>query len=190
MVTNLHQQRKDALLTEHEVFEQLKGNLSNPKKLIKAVHRLIPSAPQYIQDGMLAQLLVAKDPIKFLKESIQKLEDFKWIIKDLIESGNHGMIIVKESTNSDKETIYPIKLDTRENWLKENQFWDCEQEMLIQHELAEGWMREHDRPYFFGKVVLFKEFGFTGIPRVIEMKCSKDTKNLKRYPGTNYFYKG
>ncbi len=60
MVTNLHQQRKDALLTEHEVFEQLKGNLSNPKKLIKAVHRLIP---QYTKQSVNAMLSSKAAPI-------------------------------------------------------------------------------------------------------------------------------
>lgn len=190
MVQDLHQQRKDALMTESEIFEQLKASAKNPKKLIQAVKRMFNQAPAYVQDGMLSHLLVTNDPCGYLNKSIQKLADYKIIVKDLIEAGNHGMIIHKDNPKSEQETIYPAHLNTRANWLKENQVWDNEQEMLIQHELAEGWMSEHNKGYFFGKVVLFKEFGFSGIPRIIEMKCSKDVQHLKRYPGTNYYYRG
>lgn len=70
--------------------------------------------------------------------------------------------------------------------MTEGKQWDPEQEMIIQHEAADNWMKDHNKGYFLGKVVLFPMFGFSGEPRIIEMKCG-DTDGLVKYPGTNYY---
>ncbi|MNY19254.1 hypothetical protein D3C86_1526790 [compost metagenome] len=91
-------------------------------------------------------------------------------------------------TGKNGTDIFPVKLDTRANWLEESKRWDPEQEMVIQHEVVHSWMRDHDKGYFYGKVVLFPTFGFSGEPRIIEMACG-DTTGMVKYPGTNFYVK-
>ncbi|MCY1299293.1 hypothetical protein D9M70_488160 [compost metagenome] len=119
-----------------------------------------------------------------MRSCINKIRDCAILVENFIKDGNHGMLF----TGNNGLDVYPIKLDTRDNWLTEGTKWDPEQEMIIQHDAANNWMKEHDKGTFYGKVVLFPQFGFSGEPRIVEMACG-DTEGMVKYPGTNYFVK-
>jgi predicted transcriptional regulator len=162
-------------------FEALKN--PNAKKVKKLAAKLHDEVTFDIQKRLCRDIYRAHDPLVYMRSCIEKIRDCSILIEQFIEDGAHGMIF----TGKNGSTVYPVKLNTPGHWLKEDERWDPEQEMLIQHDAANAWMKEHDRGYFFGKVVLFPKFGFSGEPRVIEMECSSDTEGMKRYPGTNYF---
>lgn len=173
--------KPDPMCQEEVVLNYFRDNFTtNPKKLKALARRIAPTCAPFIQNGLITSIILAEDPVKYLRKAIQQFEEMAGVIKQLLASGAHGMIIVKDD-------IYPIEVKTLTKWLDEGDPWDPEQEMLLQHDFCNAWMKEHNKGYFHGKVVLFKAFGFSGIPREIELRCVKDTKNLKRYPGTNYY---
>lgn len=177
---------EDQLLEHNEslaVYHHLNNNFStNPKKVMKMVKKMFldTSIRDTLRNGIIYDVMTARDPVKVLRHQLKKAIELPLLIKELAEQGKHGIILIND-------TVHPCELDTRSNWLTEGKRWDEEQERLIMHELANGWMREHDKGYFHGEVILFKQFGFTGIPREIEMRCIKDTSGLTRHPGTNFF---
>ena len=164
------------------MFQDIKN--PNAKKVKKLAARLHNELPLDIQKRLCRDIYRADDPVKYLNSCINKIHDCAILVKQFIEEGKHGMIF----TGKNGTDIYPIQLDTRSNWLEEGKRWDPEQEMIIAHEAADSWMREHNKGYFFGKVVLFPTFGFSGEPRIIEMSCG-DTTGMVKYPGTNYYVK-
>ncbi len=163
-----------------EVFEQLKN--PNDKKVKKLAAKLYSEVTNEIQKRLCRDVYRADEPLKYLRTCINKIRDCAILIEQFIEEGAHGMIF----TGKDGCDVYPVQLNTRENWLKEGKRWDPEQETIIQHNAVDEWMKTHDKGYFFGKVVLFPQFGFSGEPRIIEMRCG-DTTGMVKYPGTNYY---
>lgn len=164
------------------MFQEIKK--PNAKKVKKLAARLHNELPLEIQRRLCRDIYRADDPVKYMNSCIDKIHDCAILVKQFIEEGKHGMLF----TGKNGTDIYPIQLDTRSNWLEEGKRWDPEQEMIIQHEAAQDWMQTHDKGYFFGKVVLFPTFGFSGEPRIIEMSCG-DTKGMVKYPGTNFYVK-
>lgn len=164
-----------------DLFEQMKN--PNPKKVRKLAARLYGECTLEIQKRLCRDIYRADNPVKYMRSCIDKIRDCAILVEQFIEDGCHGMIF----TGKDGTEVWPIKLDTRENWLTEGKDWHPEQEQLIQHDAVDAWMREHDKGYFYGKVVLFPKFGFSGEPRIIEMKCGADTEGMVRYPGTKYY---
>lgn len=164
------------------MFQDIKN--PNAKKVKKLAARLHNELPLDIQKRLCRDIYRADDPVKYLNSCINKIHDCAILVKQFIEEGKHGMIF----TGKNGTDIYPIQLDTRSNWLEEGKRWDPEQEMIIAHEAADSWMREHNKGYFFGKVVLFPTFGFSGEPRIIEMSCG-DVTGMVKYPGTNFYVK-
>lgn len=164
------------------MFQDIKN--PNAKKVKKLAVRLYNELPLEIQKRLCRDIYRADDPVKYMNSCIDKIHDCAILVKQFIEEGKHGMLF----TGKNGTDIYPIQLDTRSNWLDEGKRWDPEQEMIIAHEAADSWMREHNKGYFFGKVVLFPTFGFSGEPRIIEMACG-DTEGMVKYPGTNFYVK-
>lgn len=162
-------------------FEAIKN--PNAKKVKKLAAKLYAEVPHEIQKRLCRDVYRAHDPLTYVRSCIEKIRDCSILIEQFIEDGSHGMIF----TGSDGNTVYPVRLKTPAHWLKEDERWDPEQEAIIQHDSVKAWMEEHNKGYFYGKVVLFPKFGFTGEPRIIEMQCSSDTEGMHRYPGTNYF---
>lgn len=163
-----------------DLFEQIK----NPKhKKVRAFAiRMYAECTSEVQKRLCRDIYQAPEPVKYMYECIDKIRQCAVIIKQFVADGCHGMIF----TGKNGDEVYPVKLDTRENWLTEGKEWDPEQEMIIQHDCANNWMKEHDAGHFLGKVVLFPEFGFSGIPRIIEMRCG-DVEGMVKYPGTDYY---
>lgn len=162
------------------MFKEIKN--PNAKKVKKLAAKLALELPLEIQRCLCRDIYRAHDPIKYLNSSIDKINDCAILIKQFTEEGKHGMIF----TGKYGTDIYPIQLDTRANWLEEGVRWDPEQEMIIAHEAVDSWMKDNNKGYFYGKVVLFPTFGFSGEPRVIEAACG-DTTGMVKYPGTNFY---
>jgi len=174
----------DALNQESAILDQFEAmGVKNPKKIVKLAQRLYAESTHPVQKRLCRDISISADPVKYVTRCIGLIRDCAVIMKQFMDDGCHGMIF----TGRDGDEVYPIKLDTRENWLTENKQWDPEQEMIIQNQAADAWLREHDKGYFYGKVVLFPNFGFSGIPRIIEMQCVNDTSGLVKYPGTNFY---
>lgn len=163
-----------------ELFMAVKN--PNPKKIKKLAARLYAEMPLEIQKRLCRDIYRADDPVRYMTSCYNKIHDCAILVKQFIEDGFHGMIF----TGKNGTDTYPVKLDTRSNWLTEGTRWDLEQEMILQHEAAKSWMHDHDKGYFFGKVVLFPTFGFSGEPRIIEMSCG-DTTGMVKYPGTDFY---
>lgn len=165
-----------------DLFEQIKN--PNPKKIKKLATRLYGECTLEVQKRLCRDIYRADDPVKYMRSCIAKIRDCAVLIEQFIEDGCHGMIF----TGRDGTEVWPVKLNTQQTWLNEGKAWDPEQEMLIQHEAVDAYMRENNKGYFLGKVVLFPKFGFSGEPRIIEVSCG-DTTGMVKYPGTNFYVK-
>jgi len=132
---------------------------TNPKKLKKMSVRVRPSLPDWIQASLCDALERSTDPAKLLEMAFKDLAAYPGIMAGLIAEGNHGMII--EGSN-----IYGIALDTNEKWLNPNKDgkWSSEDESDIIDKALLHWMAKTRRRSFNGRVSLFPQFGFTGIP--------------------------
>lgn len=170
---------EDPLMAEAAILQFFKNNFTtNPKKLVKLAIRVMPDCADYVVKGLITSILNAKDPVAYLQKCFRDIEALVEISKDLVADGYHGMIFMKD-------VIYPLKLDTRENWLKDR--WAEEDELEILHRLAGEWMRTNNKTSFHGKVVLWPAFGFSGIPTNIRMRTTDDTTGLERMIGTNFY---
>lgn len=152
----------------------------NPKKMKKAIAKVMPLATEEQRQGLLRRLYTAKNPVEELDAALRDLEDTKKALTRFAQDGCHGFIQIGRE-------FYPVKLDTRENWLKEKDKWCMEDERLIATRLGDNWMAQHDKGYFNGRIILFQEYGFSGEPHYVELRCVRDTSNLQRVPGTNLF---
>ena len=164
------------------IFEQMKN--PNPKKVKKLAARLYAESPLEIQKRLCRDIYRADEPVKYMQSCIEKIRDCAILIEQFIEDGCHGMIF----TGKHGTDVWPVKLNTQQTWLTEGTAWDPEQEMIIAHEAVNAFMQENDKGYFYGKVVLFPKFGFSGEPRIIEMSCG-DTTGMVKYPGTSLYVK-
>lgn len=167
-----------------DMFEAIKN--PNYKKVKKFAARMYNECTLEIQKRLCRDIYRADDPVKYMRSCIAKIRDCAILVEQFIEDGCHGMIF----TGANGTDVWPVQLTTRiaVSWLEDGKRWDEEQEMIIAHDCANNWMKEHDKGYFYGKVVLFPKFGFSGEPRIIEMACG-DTEGMVKYPGTNYYVK-
>lgn len=155
-----------------------------PRKVKALALKLFNDAKFDIQRDLCWEIYNAKDPVAHMKRRFAEIRDFVILHKQFLEDGYHGMIRTGKLLND----IYPIKLDTRENWLTEGKQWDPEQEMHIQLQCAENWLAEHKKASFKGEVILFPQFGFSGAPRAVDMRAG-NVDGLVKYPGTDYYVK-
>ena len=165
-----------------DLFEAIKN--PNAKKVKKFAAKMYNECQLDIQKRLCRDIYRADDPVKYMRTCIEKIRDCAMLVEQFIADGCHGMLF----TGRDGLEVWPIKLNTVQTWLTEGKLWDPEQEMIIAHDCANNWMKEQDKGYFFGKVVLFPKFGFSGEPRIIEMQCG-DTEGMIKYPGTDYYVK-
>lgn len=170
---------KDPLIAEAEILKYFKDNFTtNPKKLIRLARQVEANCTDYVKNGLIYSILTAKNPVAYLQKCFKDIEAMVEIARDLTAQGFHGMIFMND-------VVYPLRLDTRENWLKDK--WSEEDELEILHRLAAEWMRSNNKSSFHGKVVLWPLFGFSGIPTDIRMRNTTDITGMKRMPGTNFY---
>ena len=167
-----------------DMFEAIKN--PNAKKVKKFAARMYNECQLEIQKRLCRDIFRADDPVKYMNSCITKIRECAQLVAQFTAEGSHGMIF----TGKFGTDVYPVKVEIRPGckWLTEGTPWDPEQEMVMAHDAVNAWMRDHDKGYFFGKVVLFPQFGFSGEPRIIEMACG-DTEGMVKYPGTNYYVK-
>jgi len=154
----------DTLKQESAVLEHFKNlNTRNPKKIVKFAKKLYGEVETSIQRKFCLDIIKADNPVKYLEECMGLIYDCANLIEGFIETGHHGMMF----TGDDGKTVHPLKLNTRENWLKEGQRWDPEQEREIMYELCEQWMIDTNQTLVHTKILLFPKFGFSGVPRML-----------------------
>lgn len=169
--------KEDALSQESailDIFE--KAGTKNPKKVKKLALRLLKETTSRIQIKLLTDIASAKNSATQAEYYIKVIRDCAILIQQFIEDGCHGMIMMRHQ-------VYPVVLDTRENWLSEKKIWHPDDEEEIQRQAVKNWMVEHKQNYFIGKVTLFPNFGFSGVPRIVVDSIGEEGKEeLKRQP--------
>jgi hypothetical protein len=156
---------------ELHVLGWFKDNFTtNPKKLKKMSARVRPLLPEFIQKSLCDALDRSTDPVKLLQMAFKDLAAYPGIMADLIALGNHGMII-------EGQNIYGFNLDTNEKWLNPNKDgkWSPEDESEIIDKVLLRWMAKERRRTFNGRLTLFPEFGFSGIPFHAPYRFGDDT---------------
>lgn len=162
--------------------QQPKGKKINPKKVKQLAKRITPLCAPHIINGLIYNVLAMKDPVGYLFDCFEDIQTYAVIIRDFVESGHHGMVQVGRQ-------CYPVKLVCPEKWLRSDDPWHPEDEQMIGADMCNAWMKEYNKGVFHGRAILFSEFGFTGIPREFEMRCTTNLKGLKKHPGTNFYTK-
>lgn len=153
---------------ENQVLQYFLDNwTTNPKKLVKMARRIQPGIPDFIQRSIIYNVVTARYPVKFLEEAFKEMHDFPILMKQLMDDGNHGMIM-------DDNLIYGIEIKANQRWLKENDKWNPEDEIDIIDDVVERWMEKEKRKAFTGRILLFREFGFSGIPRKVNQEFTKE----------------
>lgn len=146
---------------EYEFIQFVKGiKTKNPKRLKAKVAMEAHRFHDRVKRGMLSILLESADPVKYIDRCIKEVDEIGLVIKQFQEEGCHGII-------RHGDDIYPVKLDTRANWLSEGVEWDLEQEKEIMYEAVETWKAETGKKSVVVLITLFSNFGFSGIPRAI-----------------------
>ena len=138
----------------------------NAKKIKKLALKLNPQLPFFIQKSLIENLLFSANPVRFLERCFAEMFDYPKIIANFIAEGNHGMIMYKNE-------LHGFDLKTNPKWLTPKDGpWTKENEVEIMEEAIDAWMEKMRLRRFVGRVLLFRDFGFTGIPieRHWEMK--------------------
>lgn len=152
----------------------------NARKLLERVQRIYHQVPPFIQKSFCNTLLNGnvKDPMKALAQFIYEMDSVPQLIDQLKREGNHGMVIYKQA-------FYGISLSTNVKWLRKDDIheWTPEQETEICEEALDKWMIEHRVRHFSDKVVLFSQYGFSGVSRLMNVKMDdeswEEVKKLK-----------
>lgn len=155
----------DSVTMETTILQHFKG-LTNPKKIVKLATKLALQTQNKLQKKLCLDIAYAADPVKYLNKCFAMLEDCSTIIAQFIADGCHGMLI-------DGKTTYPVRVEALSSWLRKEDKWTEADEIDIQYQAAENWLIEYEKSYFLGKVVLFSEFGFSGVPRLIEVSLDQ-----------------
>lgn len=155
---------------EGQVLQYFRENFTeNPKKLKKLAQYLEPLVPAHARRGVVTSVLAVRDPVRFLKGAFKEIMDIPIIMQGLRDDGNHGMIM-------DEAKIYGFEIKTNPKWLARNDLstWTMEDEIEIANSCVEEFMESRLLKAFRGKILLFKEFGFSGMPRMVDQEFSKE----------------
>lgn len=148
---------------EIRALQYLKDHFTrNPKKMKKMCLRMLPELPGFIRDAFINNIILGKDPIHWLEHAFAEMDQYPVLMKQFIEEGNHGMIF-------DKGTLYGFSLKTNPKWLSnQDGEWDPEEEQAIIDQALNAWMVKERRRSFRGRIVLFQDFGFSGITFLVD----------------------
>ena len=147
--------RPDPLDVESSLIAQFDG-LNRHKDIIKLNAKIFSQAKDESTKMFCKSVAASKKPLEYLDFCRRRIADSRLIKNDLIAAGNHGMLVYNR-------VVYGVKVDTRENWLHEDKEWTQEDEDEILERLVRAWMKENGFNKFKGKIVLFPEFGFSGL---------------------------
>lgn len=135
--------------------------VAKKKNLYKLAKRIHEQVPRFIQRSLLDPILLYQvNPIDFMVACFDEKAIWAEIIDRMLKEGNHGVIY------TDKGSVYGINLNTQARWLndKTQTRWHPEDEWKIMKDVVDLWEKEHGS-LDGGKVMLFPEFGFSGMPR-------------------------
>lgn len=147
---------------EANFLKFLKANFTtNAKKLRKLAAAEGLNHSVTIQQGIVNSIMRSRDPVGYVQECFDQARDYPFIIDGLIKDGSHGMIVVDG-------VVHGVTVNARwSSWLAGNDRWNMDQEIDIQHDLVEAWMKANKVRVFKGKIALFPFFGFSGLFRRI-----------------------
>lgn len=151
---------RDSFDDELELIKQFDDiDVTNHKKVVKRARLLRNTMPMsVIRVSLINNILNSAKPGDYLQHCRDRLSDVIEIMDQFIADGKHGMIIFKKE-------VFPVQLKVLPNWLEKP--WHPDDELEIMRNAARGWMKDNGKTTFRGKVVLFSDFGFSGVPRLI-----------------------
>lgn len=154
-----------SLENESQILEHFKDLPNNPKKIKKLAMKLHNESNSDLQRMLCMDIINAPKPKAYIDFCVRRIEEFAMIMEEEIAKGNHGVLFVGKKG----DIVYPIRLNTVERWLHEKEQWTAEDEFEIQKDSVKIFMESMGSKHLLAKVVLFPQFGFSGIPRMIEM---------------------
>ncbi len=150
----------------------------NAKKLLERVQRIYHQVPPFIQNSFCKTILSpnVKDKMGTLAQFIYETDSVPQLIEQLKREGNHGMVIYKQK-------FYGISLIANPRWLSKKDIheWTEEQEDEICNDAIDAWMIENRVRHFTEKVVLFSQYGFSGVSRLMDVRMDDESwEEVKR----------
>lgn len=147
---------------ENAVINYFFDNWAPKKKnLYKIATRIYAQVPRFIQRSILDHILDRSvDPVDFMVACFDEKARWANIIEHMLKEGNHGVIY------TDDHGVFGFDLTTNPRWLKDKQQkrWHPDDELEIMKETVKIWEKKHGQ-VFDGKIMLFPEYGFSGMPR-------------------------
>lgn len=128
----------------------------NPKKILAWVRRIYHTVPRFMQKSFLDNVMADKNPANYLLKMFAEKVRWGEINERMIAEGNHGVIY------NEKE-VWGFRVETRPNWLTERDKWNKDEEIEIIKRSYYKWARERGLTHFDGKVMLYHQFGFSGM---------------------------
>lgn len=148
---------------ENSVINYFYDNWAPKKKnLYNIAKRIYPMVPRFIQRSLLDHILSGSvDPVDFMVACFDEKAIWAEIFKRMLAEGNHGIIY------NDEMGVHGFNLNTNPRWLndKGQKRWHPDDEWEIMKETVDKWEKEMGVDNFEGKIMLFPEFGFSGMPR-------------------------
>lgn len=162
---------QDPFKQEIYLFRWLEAHLpKSNKKMVQILKRIYPLCPTYMQLNFFKSALIthSNDPLRYVTRSIAYSYEFPRVVEQLIAEGNHGMIF-------DGDAVHGVVLKAMAKWLKvKDGKWTEEQEEEIAHELMRKYLVSKRRKTWVGRIVLFAEFGFSGLTLATEWVIPDD----------------
>ena len=149
---------------ENQVLNYFFDNwVPKPKNIYKMAKRIYPQVPKFIQRSILDYIVKFQvDPVDYLRRCFDEKAEWAVVMERVLAEGNHGIIF------TDHE-VFGFSLKTNPRWLqdKEQKHWHPDDEYDIMQRSIEIWMEERNLTTFLGKIMLFPEYGFSGMPRKV-----------------------
>lgn len=131
------------------------------KNIYKIAKRIYAQVPRFIQRSILDNILSGSvDPVEYMKACFDEKAEWAIILKRMLKEGNHGIIW-------NNQEVYGFDLNTNQRWLndKQQKRWHPDDEWAIMKDAIDLWEKKHGVDTFEGKIMLFTEYGFSGMPR-------------------------
>jgi len=147
----------------------LEDNLPTGQKKMGAILKSIyPKCPSFMQRGFFKKSMSCSNPLGYVKKAISRGKDIAFAMEKIIERGEHGMIF-------NGEVLHGVTIKANKKWLADKDGkWALDQEEDISKELIKQWMITHRFKEWGGRIVLFSNFGFSGVPVNAEWKIPDD----------------
>lgn len=141
----------------------------HPVRLMKTIQSLRGKVPEWFEKSLCDVAYHVPDLVKWVKLCLKESERYPEIMQQFRDEGNHGMIFYKHE-------LYGFNLETRANWLDpKTGLWDKEFEKEIMLSVLENWMIKHRVRKFNDRIMLFAEYGFSGVPIMAQVEMDAES---------------